>query len=234
MSRQLALKVGLSDLATFDNFHGGSNREAAAGIRDMAAGRPGVLYIHGASGTGKSHLLYAAVKEAERLGRSALYISRAAVAPVTGEWLDLPGDGLVCIDDIGETLAAAEARVLFALYERMRNSSGSLVLSSRHPPAVVDWMLPDLRSRVQSDLVYRLAEFTERELEEALRLRAGHRGIEFSDDVIRFVLRRYERSPVSLFRLLDRIDTESLARKRRVTVPFLRALEAESDDPVQH
>ena len=119
---------------------------------------------------------------------------------------------------------------MFSLYERVRSRAGSLVLSSRQAPSAVDWVLPDLQSRVGSDLVYRLTEFTERELAEALRLRAGHRGLTLSDDVMRFVLSHYERSPVSLFRLLDRIDTESLARQRKVTVPFLRALEAEADD----
>lgn len=233
MNRQLALKVGLSDLASFANFHGGSNREAAAAVRDMAAGRPGVLVVHGASGTGKSHLLYAAVKEAGQLGRAAHYISRSAVKSGTGEWLDLPGGRLICIDDIGEALTAAEARAMFALYERMRGGSGSLVLSARRSPAAIDWGLADLGSRVQSDLVYRLVELSDRDLEAALRLRADHRGIALTDEVTRFVLSRYERSPVSLFRLLDRIDTESLARKRRVTVPFLRALEADDEDPMR-
>lgn len=227
MSRQLPLKVGLSDLASFDNFYAGANRETVAAIRDMAAGRPGVLYVYGEPGTGKSHLLYAAVKDAGGRGRAAHYVSRAAVDPADGGWLDLPGDGVVCVDDIGEALGAQEARGLFSLYERMRARSGSLVLSSRHSPPGVDWTLPDLRSRVQSDLVYRLAALTDRDLEVALRLRARHRGITLTDEVVRFVLSRYERSPVSLFRLLDRIDTESLAHKRRVTVPFLRALEAQ-------
>lgn len=233
MSRQLALKVGLSDLASFDNFHAGSNCEAVAALRDTAAGRPGVVYIQGVSGTGKSHLLYASVKEAEKRGRSAIYLSRAAVEPAKGDWLDVPGSGLVCVDDIGEALNAAEARALFSLYERLRGLSGSLVLGSRCSPAAVDWVLPDLRSRIQSDLVYRLAEFGDRELEQALRLRAGHRGIVLTDEVVRFVLSRYERSPASLFRLLDRIDAESLARKRRVTVPFLRTLEVDAEEPTR-
>lgn len=230
MSRQLALKVGLSDLASFENFHAGSNREAVAAIRDAAAGRPGVLYLHGTAGTGKSHLLYAAIKEAGKRDRTAFYVSRAGGQPAAGDWLDLPGEGLVCVDDIRDTLGAGEARALFSLYERIRGGSGSLVLSSRFPPAAVHWVLPDLYSRIRSDLVYRLTELTDRDLEEALRLRAAHRGIALTDEVMRFVLSRYERSPVALFRLLDRVDTESLARKRRVTVPFLRALEAEAGE----
>lgn len=227
MTRQLALKVGLPDLASFDNFYPGSNREAVAAIRELACDRPGILFIHGPAGTGKSHLLYAAVKDADSRGRPAFYASRTVAGPGKPEWLELSGDGLICIDDIGERLTDNEAAALFSLYERVRGRSGSLVLSSRNSPSTVDWVLPDLRSRVRSDLVYRLSLFAEQDLESALRLRAGHRGMRLSDEVVRFVLNRYERSPGSVFRLLDRLDTESLERKRKITVPFLKALESE-------
>lgn len=231
VSRQLALKVGLPDLACFENFHAGSNREALEAVRQAAAGAPGMLFMHGPPATGKSHLLYAAQKEAQSRGRPAVYVSRAAAGSAAGDWLDLPGHGLICIDDIGESLARAEGSALFALYERSRSRSGSLVLASRLPPQGVDWKLPDLRSRVCSALAYRLSTFNEPELEEALRMRAAYRGIHLPDEVMRFMLRRYERSPSTMFLLLDRIDSESLARKRRITVPFLRTLEGDDDFP---
>jgi len=227
MSRQLALKVGLPDLASFDNFHSGSNAEAVQSLRSLAARRPGLLFLHGGAGSGKSHLLYAAVKQAEALKRPVFYVSRAATAPDDTDWLDLPGDGLTCIDDIGESVSPAQAAALFSLYERVRAGAGSLVLCSRWPPATIAWVLPDLRSRVRADLVYHLSALDDAGLAQALRLRAGQRGLHLSDEVMRFVLSRYERSPASLFRLLDLIDVESLAQKRRVTVPFLRALESE-------
>ncbi|MGA8259157.1 MAG: DnaA regulatory inactivator Hda [Arenicellales bacterium] len=228
MSRQLALKVGLSDRASFDNFHSGPNLEAVQAVREAAAERPGVLYLHGPSGSGKSHLLYAALKEAQKQARPAVYVSRAA-ARAAADWMDLPGDGLVCIDDIGERLAPAEGAGLFSLYERSRSRSGSLMLASRPPPQAVDWRLADLYSRLRSGLAYRLVPLGERDLEEALRMRAVHRGIHLPDEVMRFMLRRYERSPSTLFHLLDRIDSQSLVHKRRITIPFLRTLEAEGD-----
>lgn len=230
MTRQLALKIGLPDLASFSNFHAGENAEVVNGLQELATRRPGLLFLHGPAGSGKSHLLYAAVKEAEAADGPAFYVSRAAANAGSSDWLDLPGRGLICIDDIGEGLSPAEATALFSLYERIRDAAGSLVLSSQWSPAAIDWVLPDLRSRVQSDLVYHLATLGEGGLEKALRLRAGHRGLHLSDEVVRFVLTRYERSPAALFRLLDRIDVESLARKRRVTIPFLRALESELED----
>jgi len=229
VSRQLALKIGLPDFASFDNFYPGSNAEIVNAVRELATGRPGVLFVQGVAGSGKSHLMYAAVKEAVSRSRTAVYLSRK-VGSEDGEWLELSGEGLVCIDDINDGLTRPEADALFSLYERSRSGSGSLLLGSRRPPSGVDWRLPDLSSRVQSDLVYRLAALSEEELEAALHLRAEHRGLRLTDDVVRFVLRRYERSPVALFRLLDRIDVESLARQRRITIPFLRALEVDTGD----
>jgi len=229
MTRQLALKVGLPDLASFSNFHAGDNAEAVDALRELAVHRPGLLFLYGAVGCGKSHLLYAALKEAESAGRPALYVSRQGVESGS-DWLELPGRGLICIDDVGEWLSRDEAVALFSLYERVRANAASLVLSSWWSPPAIDWVLPDLRSRVQGDLVYQLAPLDDQGLDRALRLRARQRGLHLSDEVVRFVLTRYERSPASVFRLLDRIDVESLARKRRVTIPFLRALESELEN----
>jgi DnaA family protein len=103
------------------------------------------------------------------------------------------------------------------------------MLASRPPPQAVDWRLADLYSRLRSGLAYRLVPLGERDLEDALRMRAVHRGIHLPDEVMRFMLRRYERSPSTLFHLLDRIDSQSLVHKRRITIPFLRTLEAEGD-----
>ena len=52
MSRQLALKVGLPDLACFENFHAGPNLEAVEAVREAARGTPGLVFLHGPDGTG--------------------------------------------------------------------------------------------------------------------------------------------------------------------------------------
>ncbi|WP_455365563.1 HdaA/DnaA family protein [Kaarinaea lacus] len=48
------------------------------------------------------------------------------------------------------------------------------------------------------------------------------RGLELSDDVGQFLLRRYSRDLVELFALLERLDHASLSEQRRLTIPFLR------------
>ena len=55
-----------------------------------------------------------------------------------------------------------------------------------------------------------------------LRARAMRRGLALDDAAIDWLLTRTGRDLGGLVQLLDRLDRESLAAKRRVTVPFLR------------
>jgi DnaA family protein len=60
-------------------------------------------------------------------------------------------------------------------------------------------------------------------------LRARHRGLELPDDTAKFMLSRSRRDMASLYRLLDKLDTEALIAKRRLTVPFVRDVLAATD-----
>jgi DnaA family protein len=57
-----------------------------------------------------------------------------------------------------------------------------------------------------------------------LRERAQSRGFELDDAVLDFLFRRYPRDLGAMLELLDRVDRESLAAQRRITVPFLRRI----------
>jgi DnaA-homolog protein len=57
-----------------------------------------------------------------------------------------------------------------------------------------------------------------------LRQRAGARGLALDEGVLDWMLNRVGRDLGTLGALLDRIDRESLAAQRRVTIPFLRQL----------
>ena len=59
---------------------------------------------------------------------------------------------------------------------------------------------------------------------QVLRERGARRGLELDESVLEFLFRRVGRDLASLTVLLDRIDRESLAAQRRVTVPFLKQM----------
>ena len=102
MSEQLSLGIGLRDSARFSNFVVAENREAVHALECLAEGRgESQLLIHGAPGTGRTHLLQACCHRAATSGRSAAYLPLA-------EAVDLPPEmvlgweqyALVCIDDV--------------------------------------------------------------------------------------------------------------------------------------
>lgn len=226
METQLALRVGLSDQASFDNFFVGSNTEVIAALRAFLNDKGDLLSIFGPPGSGKTHLLYAAQKSALTRSHRAVYISMSdaeVVERLTG--FVVQGE-LVCIDDIHCVAGRSETeKALFNLIEQQRQINASLILASIKPVQKIPFSMPDLLSRASSGPSYRVRPLSDEQMRGAMRLRARHRGIELSDEVIGYVMKRYSRDARSLFALLDQIDETSLSRQRRVTIPFIKQLE---------
>ena len=82
--------------------------------------------------------------------------------------------------------------------------------------------LPDLRSRLSQCVRLMLEPLDDAGRADVLRLRAQRRGLQLEDTAIDWLLRRVDRDLASLTELFDRLDRESLAAQRRLTVPFLR------------
>lgn len=233
MNRQLALKLQLKDASSFGNFLAGPNREAqeqlrAAVVRAMQPNtRPALIYLWGADGAGKTHLLQAACRLAQELGIAPVYLPLADVMTLGASLLEgIEQTPLVCLDDVGRVAGNAEWEMaLFSLVERLRAAGGTLVAGAAVPPDRLGLKLPDLASRLAWGTTYAMQPLSDAQKLEAVRLRAQHRGLDMPEDVARYILGRYPRDLASLFNLLDRIDEAALARQRRVTIPFLRQLE---------
>ena len=58
----------------------------------------------------------------------------------------------------------------------------------------------------------------------ALRREADRRGVFLSDEVMDYLLTRFERNLKPLMAQLDRLDRFALQNKRNVTLPLLRAM----------
>ena len=64
---QIGLPLRLKDRASFENFLAGDNQQIVALLEGSGADRDlGVIYLHGAKGAGKSHLLQAFCKARSR------------------------------------------------------------------------------------------------------------------------------------------------------------------------
>ncbi|SCZ62846.1 DnaA regulatory inactivator Hda [Thiohalomonas denitrificans] len=221
MSAQLPLGVGLRDGATFDNFFAGPNTEV---VLQLERGNEPFLFLWGGAGSGRSHLLQAACHRVSGESGGAVYLPLSKSTELAPEMLEgLETMALVTVDDLQQVAGHTGWEVgLFHLYNRARESGCRIVVAADAPPGPLGISLPDLRSRLSWGPVYQLLPLVDADKRVALQLRAHHRGMELSDEVANYILRRSPRDLHSLFSVLEHLDRASLAAQRRLTVPFVR------------
>lgn len=226
---QMVLPLAMGDHASFDNYWAGHNSEVVAAIRGaIQKGEPRMIYLYGPKGSGKSHLLFAAMRFAEEeiLANSYVSLSNPMVGSEMLSSLDV--QHLVCVDDAGYWSGNADMeRALFTLFEQVKQGGGQLIVAAGQPPTACGFKLADLISRLGSGLVYPVLELNDEQRYEAIKLRVQCRGLSISDDTIKYLLSRAARDSHELFLILDEIDRASLIEKRRVTIPFLQGVLAQ-------
>lgn len=225
---QLPLGVRLRDDATFANFYPGANAAALGYVERLCDADAGwtesLIYLWGAHGVGRSHLMQAACLKFEQRDELAVYLPLADVAIHGIALLDnLERCELVCLDDL-EAVAGQPIweEALFHLFNRLRDSGRKLLLSANTSPRELKIKLPDLKSRLTLALVFQLQGLSDEDKLRALQLRASRRGLHMSEEVGRFILTRGERSMNALFDLLEQLDQASLQAQRKLTIPFLK------------
>jgi len=230
---QLPLGLGLRDGPSLANFEPGPNGDAVRAVCEAARGTGAAprgarfpVFVWGGAGTGKTHLLEAACREASVVGRGAAYVPLAAAGDLDPALLaGLEALDLVCVDDAGAVAGRREwEEALLHLYNRCERAGAGLLLAAAAAPSACGIGLADLASRLAAGLVYRLRALDDEGRRRALQARARGRGFALPDDVAGYLLRRHSRDLHALFALLERIDRSTLEAKRKVTVPFVRAL----------
>lgn len=223
---QLPLPMFLDQGATFEGIFTGPNSLVVQALHEAAlTSKPPVLFIHGAGGTGKSHLLQAAFRAATAEKRRAVYLpmdQAVLLDPSAIENFDRYQ--LLCIDDVQRTAGVEPwQRALLTLIDAVKQKGGSFVASGRSAPSGIKRLLPDLVSRLSWGPVYQLQPLSDAEKITALQQRAGRRGFELPEETATFLLNRLQRDMTTLCATLDALDTASLVAQRKVTVPFVKA-----------
>ncbi len=222
--KQLVLDIALPAAPTLDNFVPGRNAELVVALYALAngAGNERFIYLWGAEGSGRSHLLRAVAAAARRTGRRTVWFDAQTQA------IDAADDALCAADDVH--LLGADAQIaLFNLHNRIRGGSGALLVSGNAAPAQLR-LRPDLVTRLAAGLVYQLHGLGDEEKSAALRRHAEARGLRLAPEVASYLLHHARRDMPSLLALLDALDRYSLETRRAITVPLLRELLERSID----
>jgi DnaA-homolog protein len=218
--KQLPLDLLAPRAPSFDGFQVGHNSALMLHLRSGSAlGAP--LYLWGGAGCGKTHLLRALAASAQQRGLQVAWFD--AQTPLPWDWDER--FGLVLLDDC-EAFDEAQQHAAFALLVQAQTALAPWAAAGTLPP--VDLPLrEDLRSRLGWGHVFEVQALAENETRAALRIEADRRGILLSDEVMAYLLTRFERDLKHLMALLDQLDHYAMAQGRAVTVPLLKRMLSE-------
>jgi DnaA family protein len=225
--RQVPLAFESDRSCQFDTYWPGANHPQWPHLRQMLSLPQAALpvYLWGAVGSGKTHLLRAAQAEAEARGVQVAWFDADMAMP----WVLDDDAQLIVLDDC-DRFDAAQQHAAFVMFVEAVSRDLPLLAAGHLPPVDLD-VRDDLRSRLGWGLVFQLVPPTEDEMRLLLRRDADRRGIFLSDDVMDFLLRRLARDLSHLMAVLDRIDRYALAAQRAVTVPLVRQMLAAEEQP---
>jgi len=196
------------------------------------------LFIHGPAGTGKTHMLHALAAllettfSAEKLTVTFVTAGGGPTDLESFEKLATEDDAAVTgvcgvtVDDV-HLLDGEKSTHLWNLFNRLTRVGIPMVLASAVPPEEVFAHDPHVQSRITSGLVFRLDP-----PDDAIRMLildklAADRHVRIGPEVCRYLVTRKSRNVKELNRIFDTLDRVSLESKRRITLPFVKLLEAQ-------
>ncbi len=196
------------------------NEEAVAWI-DRWPDWPGPgLALYGPEGCGKTHL-------------ANVFAEKTGAALVTGADLTaldphevLKGGSLLVVDGAD---AVPNGQSLFHLINTIREENGGLLLTAREAPARWPVSLPDLASRLNAFPAIEIGPPDDFLMEAVLMKLFSDRQLQVDLDVIKYLLVRMERSFAAARAVVEVLDAKSLADRRNITVPLVRATLAEME-----
>ncbi len=215
--RQLPLAIAVAPARSLDSFIAGPNGALLAHLAALhAPGAP--LYLWGPEGCGKTHLLTALASRWQHQGAQVAWFDALTAPP----W-SLPGAGSLLLLDDCEAWDVPRQQAAFALLVEAIDHGVQWAAASRLPP--VDLPLrEDLRTRLAWGHVYAMQPLGEEHARAALRQEADLRGVFLGDEVMDYLLTRFERNLKHLMQLLHRLDEFAVAEQRALTVPLLKKM----------
>lgn len=222
LPRQLLLDLQPAQPPTLENFVTGANGELLARLRLLITPRHfEAIYLWGPPGSGKSHLLAACARAAQR---PLLHEPGQKV----GADETVTAGSLILIDEV-DTLSAEAQIALFRLFNTARFLGLGFLIAGRQPPRELP-LREDLRTRIGQSLIYEIKMLSDGEKADAMARHALERGMLMEPAIIQYLLRHGRRDLPSLLAMLDALDRASLELQRAPTLPLLRELMQTSFD----
>ena len=170
-----------------------------------------VLVLVGPPKSGKTHLAHVWREQAD-----AFWYDQGSLDAC----LEQAGKGRsICLDIDG---AIEDEEALFHLYKWSKEHGANLLITASEPPKAWTIKLPDLRSRLLACNVVGVGVPDDQLLAAVMVKLFSDRQVAITEDVLRYLVPRIERSFESAARVVDKLDKASMAKGRAVTVPLAK------------
>ncbi len=214
-TRQLVLDLPLRAAHGRGDFLVAPCNEAAVAWIDRWPDWPGPgLALVGPPGSGRRHL-------------AAVWRARTGAETVEARDLRaLRTTPKACVVEGCEAAVADRpvAEALFHLYNRIVAARGHLLLLGETPPARWPAALPDLRSRLATLPAAEIKPPDDALLAGLFVKLFGDRQIKVAGDTVLYLVARIERSYAAVLAAVEALDRASLAERRPITLPLVRAV----------
>lgn len=210
MKSQLTLTFGETLAYSSETFvaHAGVREIAETLVTLAAEQRFALIYIHGLTSTGKTHLSVYCAGLLQSLARSVEVLSptaaRAWLAQRSNQQRAHPGSSLV-IDDAERWIGLPAAEGEFtAVADAILQAKGLLVLLSSEPAHAVK-AAAHVKSRLAAGVQLQIGDPDEHDLDAILRAMSAQRGLKLTAPKRRFILARLPRTVPALTEYMSRL-----------------------------
>ena len=215
---QLGLPISLDSKMLLDNFLG--NKQLLEYIAKLYLDKTSSeIYIYGASGLGKTHLLQGATLRSLWDQHSAMYIDCHNSLP--GHVLEsIEQLNWISIDNI-DAINTNEQNLFFDLYNRAKQATVTMLISGTDLPSELG-VMKDLKTRLGLATIFQLQPLNDKLTMLVLNNQMIDRNLSIDSKVYEYLFKYYSRDVKVLLTAMDDLDKASLQSKQSITIPFVR------------
>jgi len=177
------------------------------------------VFIYGASGQGKTHILQGAVLKALELDRNAIYID--CIDPFPEHILDFIDQVHFISFDNVHLISSKNQEIFFDLYNQARQSQILILVSADSLPSDLE-VMKDIKTRLSLAAVYKLEELNDQLIMRVIDSQMSQRNLSINSGVYEYLFKNYSRDLKLLLATLNDLDKASLQAKKAISVPFVR------------
>ena len=215
---QLGLPISLNSSMLLENF--ASNKELISSINQLFLDqKSSEVYIYGAPGQGKTHVLQGVILKALASSKNAVFID--CLDPFPDHIFEIIDQiNFISFDNVHLMVKEKQER-FFDLYNCARQSEVFILVSGDSLPSDLK-VMKDIKTRLSLAVVYKLEELDDELKMIIINTQMSDRNLLVDSKVYEYLFKNFSRDLKLLLSTMDELDKASLQAKKPISIPFVR------------